>query len=137
MSDDAQGPKSLLYRSIEENRRIKVWTRSHSYVRSICTGYLLAFDQYWNLAMIDVDEIYRIPFGKKQQQQQPQQQQQQQEGNITKEMANVSITDDNNNNDADGEFNLYKCGRSFQLAERHSNQLFIRGDNVVTITLAD
>lgn len=43
------GPKSLLYKSIKENRRIKVWTRSHSYVRSICTGYLVAFDQYWNL----------------------------------------------------------------------------------------
>lgn len=44
-----KGPKSLLYRSIKENRRIKVWTRSHTYVRSICTGYLVAFDQYWNL----------------------------------------------------------------------------------------
>lgn len=46
------GPKSLLYKSIKENRRIKVWTRSHSYVRSICTGYLSAFDQYWNLVWI-------------------------------------------------------------------------------------
>lgn len=45
----SKGPKSLLYKSIRENRRIKVWTRSHSYVRSIITGYLLAFDQYWNL----------------------------------------------------------------------------------------
>lgn len=47
--DNTNGPKSLLYKSIKENRRIKVWTRSHSYVRSICTGYLVAFDQFWNL----------------------------------------------------------------------------------------
>ena len=50
--DKSSGPMSLLYRSIKDNRRIKVWTRSHTYVRSICSGYLVAFDQYWNLVSI-------------------------------------------------------------------------------------
>lgn len=56
------GPKSLLYKSIKENRRIKVWTRSHSYVRSICTGYLVAFDQYWNLVRHSRSSNYQVFF---------------------------------------------------------------------------
>ncbi|CAF1089367.1 unnamed protein product [Brachionus calyciflorus] len=127
------GPKSLLYKSIKENSRIKVWTRSHSYVRSICTGYLVAFDQYWNLAMIDVDEVYRIPINKIETDL----------DKLPKELEKANLEDSEHikkiNTDfqeIESKLNLYKSGR-FNLFERHVNQLFIRGDNIVTVTLAD
>ncbi|CAL1543371.1 unnamed protein product [Lymnaea stagnalis] len=55
------GPISLLKRCVEERLHVRVKTRAAVSVRSICRGYIVAFDKYFNMAMIDVDEIYKRP----------------------------------------------------------------------------
>ncbi|XP_005108521.1 uncharacterized protein LOC101863932 [Aplysia californica] len=55
------GPLSLIKRCVEERLQVRVMTRRAVEVGSICKGYIVAFDKYMNLAMIDVDEIYRRP----------------------------------------------------------------------------
>ncbi|KAK7507792.1 hypothetical protein BaRGS_00000757 [Batillaria attramentaria] len=61
-----RGPLNLLKRSVAEKLKVRVWTRSVRNVRGIMTGYVVAFDKHLNLAMIDVDELYRKPPGKHQ-----------------------------------------------------------------------
>ncbi|XP_006821818.1 uncharacterized protein LOC102806831 [Saccoglossus kowalevskii] len=66
MEEENQGPMSMLYRSVEDKLRIRVCTRTFKGLRGMCTGYLVAYDKYWNLAMVDVDEVYKKPsLGKK------------------------------------------------------------------------
>lgn len=71
-------------------------------------------------AMIDVDEIYKIPKSR------------------LKETVDVKpLKDDKPElNHLFSQLNLFKSGR-FNMFERHVNQLLIRGDNVVTIAFAD
>ncbi|KAL8593280.1 hypothetical protein ACOMHN_009933 [Nucella lapillus] len=61
-----QGPLSILRRSVQEKMKVRVWTRSVRNIRGISTGYVVAFDKHMNLAMMDVDEVYRKPLGKHQ-----------------------------------------------------------------------
>jgi len=84
--------------------------------------------------MKDVDEIYRISTNKL--------------DDFSTQISLLNMSSDNEKpkNEAKEtddeaktlieEFNLYKSGR-FNLFERHMNQLLIRGDNVVMVTLAD
>lgn len=79
--------------------------------------------------MTDVDEIYRIPND--------------QFVNDSKKLSKESVVEPSILDEPQKQFkiiekklNLYKSGR-FNLFERHVNQLFIRGDNIVTVTLAD
>ncbi|GAB1607671.1 U7 snRNA-associated Sm-like protein LSm11 [Argonauta hians] len=55
------GPLSLLRRCVYDKLRVKVWTRSAGYIRGFCRGFIVAYDKHLNMAMIDVDEIYRKP----------------------------------------------------------------------------
>ncbi|PVD39361.1 hypothetical protein C0Q70_01991 [Pomacea canaliculata] len=59
-----QGPLSVLRRSVMEKLKVHVWTRSVRNIRGICTGFVVAFDKHMNMALMDVDEIYRKPVGK-------------------------------------------------------------------------
>ncbi|XP_074648307.1 uncharacterized protein LOC141903857 [Tubulanus polymorphus] len=68
---DIKGPISVLYTALQERLRVKVWTRGARQLRGYCLGYIVAFDKYWNLAMVDVDEIYVKPFRKKPDRQKP------------------------------------------------------------------
>ncbi|XP_076458124.1 uncharacterized protein LOC143291879 [Babylonia areolata] len=61
-----EGPLSILKRSVQEKMKVRVWTRSVRNIRGVSTGYVVAFDKHFNLAMIDVDEVYRKPLGKHQ-----------------------------------------------------------------------
>ncbi|XP_059153450.1 U7 snRNA-associated Sm-like protein LSm11 [Physella acuta] len=55
------GPLSMLTRCVQERLHVRVKTRGAVSVRSICRGYIVAFDKYFNMALIDVDEIYKRP----------------------------------------------------------------------------
>ncbi|XP_013391547.1 cylicin-1 [Lingula anatina] len=57
-----KGPFSLLRRCVKERKKVKVLTRSFKHVRGICSGYVIAFDTHFNLAMQDVDEVYAKPW---------------------------------------------------------------------------
>ncbi|XP_069123688.1 U7 snRNA-associated Sm-like protein LSm11 [Argopecten irradians] len=56
-----KGPLSFLRECVENHHVVKIWTRSACELRGFCTGYLVAFDKYFNLAVMDVDETYRKP----------------------------------------------------------------------------
>ncbi|XP_077980147.1 uncharacterized protein LOC144435426 [Glandiceps talaboti] len=56
-----QGPMGQLYECVQDRIPIRVCTRTFKGLRGICRGYLVAYDKYWNLAMVDVDEVYKKP----------------------------------------------------------------------------
>uniref|UniRef100_A0AAY4CT73 Sm domain-containing protein n=1 Tax=Denticeps clupeoides TaxID=299321 RepID=A0AAY4CT73_9TELE len=57
----AGSPLGELNRCIQEKIRIKVHIRTFKGLRGVCSGFIMAFDKFWNLAMVDVDETYREP----------------------------------------------------------------------------
>ncbi|XP_073441254.1 U7 snRNA-associated Sm-like protein LSm11 [Dendrobates tinctorius] len=54
-------PVGRLYRCVQERLRVHVHTRTFRGLRGVCSGFIIAFDKCWNLAMVDVDETYRRP----------------------------------------------------------------------------
>ncbi|KAF1384235.1 hypothetical protein PFLUV_G00116240 [Perca fluviatilis] len=54
-------PLGQLYRCVEERIRVKVHIRTFKGLRGVCSGFVVAFDKFWNMAMVDVDETYREP----------------------------------------------------------------------------
>ncbi|KAG7273532.1 hypothetical protein CRUP_009881 [Coryphaenoides rupestris] len=54
-------PLGELYRCVEERIRVRVHIRTFKGLRGVCLGFVVAFDKFWNLAMVDVDETYRGP----------------------------------------------------------------------------
>ncbi|XP_037316363.2 U7 snRNA-associated Sm-like protein LSm11 [Pungitius pungitius] len=54
-------PMGELYRCVEERIRVKVHIRTFKGLRGVCSGFVVAFDKFWNMAMVDVDETYREP----------------------------------------------------------------------------
>ncbi|CAG5131917.1 unnamed protein product, partial [Candidula unifasciata] len=59
--ENMAGPLRVLTRCVQEHLQIRVMTRGAVTVKSICRGYVVAFDKHFNIALIDVDEIYRRP----------------------------------------------------------------------------
>ncbi|XP_055033971.2 U7 snRNA-associated Sm-like protein LSm11 [Misgurnus anguillicaudatus] len=54
-------PLGELNRCVQEKIRVKVHIRTFKGLRGVCSGFVVAFDKFWNLAMVDVDETYRDP----------------------------------------------------------------------------
>ncbi|CAG10134.1 unnamed protein product, partial [Tetraodon nigroviridis] len=54
-------PLGELYRCVQEGIRVKVHIRTFKGLRGFCSGFVVAFDKFWNMAMVDVDETYREP----------------------------------------------------------------------------
>ncbi|XP_028668508.1 U7 snRNA-associated Sm-like protein LSm11 [Erpetoichthys calabaricus] len=54
-------PLGELYRCVKDQIRIKVHIRTFKGLRGVCSGFLVAFDKFWNMALVDVDETYRKP----------------------------------------------------------------------------
>ncbi|KAI3351912.1 hypothetical protein L3Q82_020746 [Scortum barcoo] len=54
-------PLAELYHCVEERIRVKVHIRTFKGLRGVCSGFVVAFDKFWNMAMVDVDETYREP----------------------------------------------------------------------------
>ncbi|KAM3612361.1 uncharacterized protein V6R79_007381 [Siganus canaliculatus] len=54
-------PLGELYRCVQERIRVKVHIRTFKGLRGVCSGFVVAFDKFWNMAMVDVDETYREP----------------------------------------------------------------------------
>ncbi|XP_063862836.1 U7 snRNA-associated Sm-like protein LSm11 [Scylla paramamosain] len=57
--EEMKGPLALLTHCRDNSVRVKVYTRNHSEVRGVLTGYVVAFDKHWNLALRDVDEVFQ------------------------------------------------------------------------------
>ncbi|XP_060904982.1 U7 snRNA-associated Sm-like protein LSm11 [Labrus mixtus] len=54
-------PLGELYRCVQERIRVRVHIRTFKGLRGVCSGFVVAFDKFWNMAMVDVDETYREP----------------------------------------------------------------------------
>ncbi|MEE6478252.1 hypothetical protein FKM82_011793 [Ascaphus truei] len=57
----AGSPLGELNRCVQDRIRIQVHIRTFKGLRGVCSGFLIAFDKFWNMAMVDVDETYRKP----------------------------------------------------------------------------
>ncbi|KAM4675426.1 U7 snRNA-associated Sm-like protein LSm11 isoform 2-T2 [Discoglossus pictus] len=57
----AGSPLGELNRCVQDRLRIKVHIRTFKGLRGVCSGFIVAFDKFWNMAMVDVDETYRKP----------------------------------------------------------------------------
>lgn len=53
------GPMSLLAKCVEEEKRVKVMVRGVEGIRGHVTGFLVAFDKHWNMALTDAEETFR------------------------------------------------------------------------------
>ncbi|XP_054890242.1 U7 snRNA-associated Sm-like protein LSm11 [Poeciliopsis prolifica] len=54
-------PLGELHRCVEERIRVRVHIRTFKGLRGVCSGFVVVFDKFWNMAMVDVDETYREP----------------------------------------------------------------------------
>ncbi|XP_053148138.1 U7 snRNA-associated Sm-like protein LSm11 [Hemicordylus capensis] len=54
-------PLGELHRCVQEGVKVNVHIRTFKGLRGVCTGFLVAFDKFWNMALTDVDETYRKP----------------------------------------------------------------------------
>ncbi|XP_047208920.1 U7 snRNA-associated Sm-like protein LSm11 isoform X2 [Girardinichthys multiradiatus] len=54
-------PLGELHRCVEGRIRVRVHIRTFKGLRGVCSGFVVAFDKFWNMAMVDVDETYREP----------------------------------------------------------------------------
>ncbi|KAJ8406053.1 hypothetical protein AAFF_G00309410 [Aldrovandia affinis] len=57
----AGSPLGELHRCVQERIRVKVHIRTFKGLRGVCSGFVVAFDKFWNMAMVDVDETFRKP----------------------------------------------------------------------------
>lgn len=58
MGEFATGPMAKLKQWMENRTRVRVWTRGINNIRGVSTGFIVAFDKHWNLAIQDVDEQF-------------------------------------------------------------------------------
>uniref|UniRef100_A0A3B4B9Q0 Sm domain-containing protein n=1 Tax=Periophthalmus magnuspinnatus TaxID=409849 RepID=A0A3B4B9Q0_9GOBI len=54
-------PLGELNRFVQDRIRVRVHIRTFKGLRGVCSGFIVAFDRFWNMAMVDVDETYREP----------------------------------------------------------------------------
>ncbi|KAM8971879.1 LOW QUALITY PROTEIN: U7 snRNA-associated Sm-like protein LSm11 [Pelodytes ibericus] len=57
----AGSPLGEMNRCVQDRIRVKVHIRTFKGLRGVCSGFIVAFDKFWNMAMVDVDETYRKP----------------------------------------------------------------------------
>ena len=159
MDEAEEGPLSVLRRAVKNGIRIRVWTRAHVYIRGICSGFLVAYDKHMNLAMTDVDEEFLVPKSTRDAEHERARKRRRRrrlkEEEEKKENAAVGVAEDEEDDEeeelkaaigewrvnddrpelttsADGNQTRFKFG---QLHKRHIGQLFIKGDNVVMVSL--
>ncbi|XP_078509848.1 U7 snRNA-associated Sm-like protein LSm11 [Lissotriton helveticus] len=54
-------PLGELHRCVKDRVKVNIHVRTYKGLRGVCSGFLVAFDKFWNMALTDVDETYRKP----------------------------------------------------------------------------
>ncbi|XP_020373856.1 U7 snRNA-associated Sm-like protein LSm11 [Rhincodon typus] len=54
-------PLGELYRCVQDRIKVNVHIRTFKGLRGVCSGFLVTFDKFWNMALVDVDETFRKP----------------------------------------------------------------------------
>ncbi len=123
LSKEHQGPMAALTRCVEERVRVRILVRGRAMVRRILNAYVVAFDSHWNLALRDVDETYvrskKVAVFR-----------QNRAGN--EQQSGISVPDVLRYVSLDKHYK-----RNAELMSRHLNQVFLKGDNVVLISLLE
>lgn len=52
------GPFNILYKCLKERYKVQVWIRKYKGLRSVVTGYVIAFDKHMNLVSIYGHRLY-------------------------------------------------------------------------------
>lgn len=117
------GPMSVLRDCVETGARVKVWTRGPTSVRGVMTGFIVAFDKHWNLALTDVDEQFSRRRARK---------------------VAVKGGTEPRTGQADGEqrefkvgdsqFRIIKVKKKVEICVRHTPQVLLRGEHVVMVS---
>ncbi len=123
------GPLSVLKRCVDDKTRVRVILRGPVGIRGHCTGYLIAFDKHWNLALVDVDETYtRRRQGKPVL------------DSIEDEFAVKLSVDERMSSRTEvvgaSVTKVIKTRRKTELCERHVPQIVLRGEHVVSVIVS-
>jgi len=125
---EVEGPLGGLRKLLEQGTKARVWTRGVQGVRGVATGFIVAFDKHWNLAMKDVEEQFtrrrtsKVPaLGQRTQQ------------------ANVKDCHRNRQNEekiGESVVRVVQVLRKVEVCVRHVPQVLLRGEHVVMVAAA-
>nr|ACO11621.1 U7 snRNA-associated Sm-like protein LSm11 [Caligus rogercresseyi] len=111
--DRVSGPLAFLKKAREEQCRIRVYTRGPNYLRGNMTAYLLAFDKHWNMALVDVDEVFR-------------------KRRCPKAMLDPSTSSEREEEEG---VKIVRNSRRWLHCERHVAQIVLRGEHVSHVVI--
>ncbi|CAK9296751.1 unnamed protein product [Gordionus sp. m RMFG-2023] len=122
-------------------KRMRILTRSHTYIRGYCDGYLEAFDKHWNIVLCDVDEFYIIPIKNiRKNTQLNSHKLNSQDIEYVQKLSHCNFNSNMTNmisalNISQPKNKIYKggCNTNILYRRRHLSKLFLRGDNIVLI----
>jgi len=120
MGEFNSGPLSVLKKCMEAGEKVRVWTRGRDRVRGVATGFIVAFDKHWNLALTDVDE----QFSRRRSRKAPVL-----GGEITKDVP----SDNRNYKIGESSVRVLKVNKKDELCTRHVPQVLLRGEHVVMV----
>jgi len=119
------GPMAALASCALERTKVKVLLRGAVSMRGSCTGFLVAFDKHWNVALVDVDEVFtRRRHGKPSLDEEfAEKLQVGEKASRRSETVGASL------------LRVVKQRRKTELCERHVPQIVIRGEHVAAIVI--
>ncbi|XP_050393686.2 U7 snRNA-associated Sm-like protein LSm11 [Patella vulgata] len=146
---ELKGPLNVLQKCIQERHHVRVWTRNAVSIRGICRGYIVAFDKHFNMAMIDVDEVFKNPCidKKKRKKIRDKEKQEIEKSSVAdqptrtdqKSGSKLAVKSDVVKNTTQNSILLCESVwlglHPTELSYRHVNQIFIRGDNIACVNI--
>ena len=131
-------PMTFLAKAVDSRIRVKVTTRGAHRIRGFMVGFVVAFDKYWNLALVDVDETYSRKRHRKSMLDE-----------ATEKMADKLDLGSRRGHKSsrprplkatekvervgDSKIRILKCRRKTELCQRHVPQVILRGEHIVMI----
>jgi small nuclear ribonucleoprotein (snRNP)-like protein len=125
---DDGGPMSVLAKCVSDGTKVRVMLRGAVSMRGSCTGYVVAFDKHWNLAIVDVDETFtRKRHGKASVRELEDELAEKlsvgEKASTRTEVVGASV------------LRVIKQRRKTELCERHVPQMVLRGEHVAAIVV--
>jgi len=121
LNQESKGPVKLLTDCLTNRRKLKVHIRARCRLRSIISGFLVAFDKHWNLTLTDVDERFCKPKCLKVARK-----------NRPQDEHSVEIYKHFRES---FQFVSEKQLNHFEWVQRHVPQLFVKGDEIILICI--
>ncbi|KAK7580649.1 hypothetical protein V9T40_001278 [Parthenolecanium corni] len=145
MDNTVKGPLTFLKKCMDEKLRIKVYTRGPVNIRGFCIGFLEAFDKHWNLVLKDVFEEWTRrrkirPVPAEDEEREEGSWSCEEESNLLSHQRGSLYKGDGRVEEADDcrkpKTVVRKKLKRKEICERHVDQLLIRGEQIVLVTLA-